>query len=202
MEKELSFACISIGIYLIWAIPLWKDIIRWRTIPHIFTYSLWLILVWFNLFVLWKNKEFYALIPTLLIVLSLCFGCFFWARSIQKIAINWLDWFCLSLGISLLLYWIFSRNIGNTIILTTIIDFIAFLPTFKKWWLTPWTESILIYLMSSVSQVFMLLSLSSSWFSNFENALFWGYLFFANLLFFSMVFFRRWYLKGYMSIFQ
>ena len=200
MPKEVLFALISTAIYLLWAIPLWRDILRWRTTPHIFTYSLWLTLVWFNIFVLWSNKEFYTLIPTTVAVLSLCFGCIFGLKWIQKIRINWFDWLCFSLGIILVIYYFTSRNILYTVILTTIIDFIAFLPTFKKWWLTPWTESILIYLMSSVGQLFTLFSLYR--FENIENTIFWWYLFFANLIFFFMVASRRYYLKWWKSIFE
>ena len=143
MNRELFFALISTIIYLVGAIPYWKDILRWRTIPHVFTYGLWWILVSFNVFVLVRNNEVYALIPSLLMFISLSgatlYAMFVW----RKIMINWFDWTCLFLGILLILYWIYSRNILNTVFLTMIIDFIAFLPTFKKWYLEPWTESIL-----------------------------------------------------------
>lgn len=200
MEREFIFAIISVSIYLIWAIPYWKDLLHGRTTPHIFTYSLWWILVAFNVFVLLKNSEYYALIPSVLMLASLTwatiYGFFVW----RKIQINWFDWVCLSLWILLVTYWLSSGNVLNTVMLTLVIDLIAFLPTFKKWWLTPWTESILIYFMSAVGQIATLLSLSG--FENLENALFWWYLLFANLVFFFMVFFRRWYLKGWGSIFE
>ncbi len=200
MEKELLFALISTGIYLTGAIPLWRDILKWRTIPHFFTYIVWLVLVSFNIYVLFSNKEFITLIPIGLMGSSLIFGCIFALRWIKKIHINWFDWICLSLATLLLIYYYFSRNIINTVILTAIIDLIAFLPTFKKWWLQPWTESILVYFMSSVSQVATLLSLSG--FANIENMIFWWYLFFANLTFFFMVALRRYSLKWWKSIFE
>jgi hypothetical protein len=200
MEKELLFALISTGIYLVWAIPYWRDLVRGRTTPHLFTYSLWWMLVGFNVFVLVGNNEHYALIPSVLMFASLTwstiYGIFIW----EKIHINWFDWMCLSLWILLVVYWFSSGNILNTVILTLIIDLIAFLPTFKKWWLQPWTETILVYFMSSVGQVFTLLSLSG--FENIENMIFWWYLFFANLIFFFMVAIRRYYLKGWKSVFE
>ncbi len=200
MEKELIFAVISTLIYLIGAIPLWRDILKWRTIPHFFTYIVWLILVGFNLFVLISNGEFMAAIPTMLMTGSLLFGCVYWLKWFKKISINWFDYLCLVLSVLLIFYWIMSQNILQTVIFTAVIDLIAFLPTFKKWWLQPWTESILIYFMSAVGQVFTLLALS--WFQNTENMIFWWYLFFANLVFFFMVAFRRYFLKGWKSIFE
>jgi hypothetical protein len=170
MEKEFLFALLSTGIYLVGAIPYWIDLIRGRTTPHIFTYGLWWILVAFNVFVLLKNSEYYALIPSGIMFASLTwaviYGLFVW----EKIQINWFDWACLSLWILLVIYWFSSENILNTVILTLIIDLIAFLPTFKKWWIAPWTESILIYFMSAIGQIATLLSLSG--FQNIENALF------------------------------
>lgn len=200
MEKELIFALISTGIYLIGAIPLWRDIIRTRTIPHPFTYTVWLILVWFNVYVLLWGWEVYSLIPTTLMVFSLVFGTIWGIRWIRKIFINWFDYLCIFLSVVLIIYWVIERNTLNTVILTVAIDILAFLPTFKKWWLQPWTESILVYFMSAVGQVFTILSLSQI--HNLESSLFWWYLFFANLTFFVMVFFRRWYLRWRNSIFE
>jgi multisubunit Na+/H+ antiporter MnhG subunit len=77
MERELIFALISTGIYLIGAIPLWRDVIHGRTIPHIFTYIVWLILIGFNIYVLFSNGEFITLIPVGLTMLSLIFCCLY-----------------------------------------------------------------------------------------------------------------------------
>ena len=200
MNKEFFFAIISTVIYLMGAIPYWKDLIIWRTIPHIFTYVLWWILVGFNLFILIENREYYSSIPAWLMFASLTFWCFFGILRFQKILVNWFDWMCLGLWILLIGYWCVSRNSLNTVILTLILDCIAFLPTFKKWWIQPWTETVIMYFMSSIGQLATLLSLS--WFDRIENALFWGYLFFANLIFFFMVILRRYYLKWWKSIFE
>lgn len=200
MEKELIFALISTWIYLIGAIPYWRDVLNLRTIPHLFTYLVWLVLVGFNVYVSWHNHQWYTLIPNVIMLSSLTFGLIYGVRWFHKVHINWFDYLCLTLAIWLIAYWFFSKNILYTVILTAIIDFIAFLPTFKKWWLQAWTESILIYFMSVVGQLFTLLSLAGT--QNLENSIFWGYLFFANLTFFFMVFFRRWYLKGWNSIFE
>ncbi len=120
---------------------------------------------------------------------SLVFATVFGLRAIRKLSLNWFDYLCFSLSIFLLIYWLLSKNNLHTVILTACVDFIAFLPTFKKGWLTPWTESIFIYFMSAIGQIFTLFSLSN--FEKGENMIFWSYLFFANLAFFFMVSFRR-----------
>ncbi len=200
MEKELLFALISTGIYLTGIIPYWRDVLRGRTFPHPFATWAWLILVGYNTFVFYQNGEYIALIPSSLMVFSLLV---FWVllgiRSFWKIKINWFDYVCLFLSFWTLIYWYLARNSLNTVILTTLVDFIAFLPVFKKWWLQPWTETILSYFTSSVNQVFTLLAIVSP---NSETTIFWLYLLFANFIFFLMVFFRRWYLRGWKSVFE
>lgn len=200
MEKELYFALISTLIYLIWAIPLWKDILRGRTIPHLFTHGLWWILVGFNVYVLYENKEYYTFVPSLLMFFSLSFCVVFGFKYYKNVQINWFDYLCLFLWVLLILYWIVSKNVLWTVIMTLVIDLIAFLPTFKKWWIAPWTETIFIYLMSAVWQIATLLSLQV--FENWENTLFWWYLVVANTFFFCMVAYRRYSLKGFKSLFE
>jgi len=199
MEKELLFALISTIIYMVGAIPYWKDVINGRTIPHVFSAWVWLILVWINVHVLWKNEEYYSLIPSVIMFFSLIFWTIFGIFLIKKVQINWFDYGCLVISLLMLLYYFTSNNILYTVIFTAIIDFLAFLPTFKKWWLQPWTESILIYILAWVNQIFTLMALTSL---DWENTIFWWYIFFANLAFFFMVAFRRWYLKGWNSIFE
>ncbi len=199
MEKEVIFTIISISIYLVGAIPYWRDVLSGRTIPHLFSVLVWLILVWFNCYVLWLNGEWLWFIPSIIMAISLFFAVIFWVKMFKQIQINWFDYICLILSGLLLVYYFFSQNIINTVIFTVIIDFIAFLPTFKKGWLQPWTESILIYLLAWVNQIFTILSLSEF---SMETSLFWGYIFFGNVIFFIMVAFRRYYLKWWNSIFD
>jgi hypothetical protein len=59
---------------------------------------------------------------------GICYGIYYY----KKIHINWFDYFCVGLAILLLIYWFTTKNIRNTVILTAIIDLVAFLPTFKK----------------------------------------------------------------------
>ena len=200
MEKEFIFALISTAIYLIGAVPYWIDLVKWKNIPHIFTYGLWFVLVSFNLYVLFDNQEWYALIPSVIMFLSLIFWCIYGILRFKQIQINWFDWLCGFLWVVLIVYWFISKDVLNTTILTLIIDFIAFLPTFKKGWIVPWTETIIVYFMSAVWQIATILSLSS--FENIESMLFWWYLFFANLSFAILVFFRRYYLRWWNSIFE
>lgn len=199
MEKEVIFSIISSWLYLIGIIPYWKDVLKWRTVPHLFSILVWVILTWFNCYVLWINKEWLWFIPSILMFISLSMSVIYWVTMFKRIQINWFDYLCLWLAWLLLVYYFFSGNITNTVILSIIIDVVAFWPTFKKWWLQPWTESILMYFLAWINQIFTILALSII---NFETSLFWIYIFFANIVFFIMVAIRRYYLKWWNSIFE
>ena len=200
MSSELLFAGISTFIYLIGIIPYWRDVIHWRTLPHPFTTGVWAIIVGFNAYVLFLDGEYYSLIPSIIMTLSLIiFWVGYWIVAFKKILINWFDYLCFIFAVLLILYWFVSWNILNTIILTLIIDFIAFLPVFKKWWLQPWTETVFAYFMAGINQIFTLFALSSP---NLETSLFWIYLLISNIIFCIVVLYRRYSLKGWKSIFE
>lgn len=199
MEKEIIFSLISSLIYIIWIFPYWWDILRKRTIPHPFSFLVWLIITGFNSYILLISHEYLAFIPGCISCFFLLFGTVYGLYVFRKIQINWFDYFCVTLSILFLIYYFLWRNITNAVILSTIIDFLAFLPTFKKGWIQPWTETILLYFFAAVSNIFALLALIGP---NFETSLFWLYLVIANLAFFFMVSLRRWYLKWWESVFE
>jgi hypothetical protein len=199
MSQELFFTLMSTGIYLFGAIPYWRDVYHGRTLSHIFSSWIWLILVWFNTYILWKNQEFYAFIPGILMTVSLFMGTIVWYFHMRRISINWFDYFCLILAICGLIYYFFSLNTYYTIILTIIIDILAFLPTIKKWWLQPWSETTIIYFLWWLNQVFTLLAIQGT---STENILFWIYLLIANMSFAIAIIYRRYSLKWWHAIFE
>ncbi len=199
MEKEILFAIIGTCFTLLWTIPYIIDILHGRSFPHPISYCVWSILTGFNVYVLFVWWEYFWLISGWAIFLTAFILAIFGIIHYKKISINWFDYTCLGLTLGLMLYWIFSKNIINTVILTLLIDIIAFLPTFKKWYLQPWSETIIAYFIAGMAQVFTILSLESP---NTETTLFWWYLLFANLTFFFMVASRRYFLKGWKSIFE
>ncbi len=199
MTKELIFTLISTCLIIGWNIPYIFDVWKWRSFPHPISFWVWSILTGFNTYVLFISGEYLGFISGWAIFLTTFILAILGVIHYKKIYINWFDYICLFLIIGLLFYWIFSRNVINTVILTTLIDMIAFLPTFKKGWLRPWSETAIAYFIPWVTQIFTILSIQTP---NIETTLFWWYLLFANLTFVTMVISRRNYLKWWNSIFE
>jgi hypothetical protein len=200
MSTELIFALISTWLLLIGIVPLWRDIIKGRTIPHPFTTWIWVILVAFNLFVLIQSQEYLGFIPNLLSFVTLFAETAIWIIFIRRINMNWFDGLCLSLAIGAILYFLITRNTLHTVIATVIIDGLAFLPTYKKWWLQPWTETSWNYFIGGLAQLFVILSLSDM--TNPETYLYWGFVLVVDMIFVLLLISRRYYLKWWKSIFE
>lgn len=199
MEKELLFAVISTIFVIVGIIPLWKDILRWRTIPHPFTTGIWLILVGINLAVLFINREFYSFIPSIIIFMTLLWETIYWSLWIKKIQLNWFDGACLILSLWALVYFIITKNSINAVLITIVIDILAALPTLKKSWIQPWTETAWNYLIWWSAMLFTILALTSP---NFETSLYWWVVLIVDISIVLVLIFRRWYLKWWKSIFE
>ncbi len=199
MEKELFFALISIFFYIIWTVPYFRDVLRWRTLPHPFSYFVWFILTGFNTLVLLWQKEYISLIPALLNTLSNIIFTMYGIKSFRKIQINYFDYIFLVWALLLLPFYFYTQNVFLTVILSIGIDFLGFLSTLKKWWNQPWSETLFTFLVIGLSQ---LLILFTQWTVILESSAFWIYVFFVNIIFISIVGFRRYYLKGWKSIFE
>ncbi len=199
MSKELIFALISVGLMCIGFIPLWRDIIARRTTPHPFTVWVWAILTLINIYILLKNGEYIGMIPPVCMGICLLWESLVWIFRIKHLMINWFDILCLSLSCICIIYLLVFKNLLNTVILTAIVDFIAILPTFKKWWLQPWTETIFNFFIWAISQLFIILALEAP---NLETSIFWGYVFFIDIILVVLIMYRRYYLKWWKSIFE
>ncbi len=98
----------------------------------------------------------------------------------------------------MILYWYVTRDIMNTVIMTIIIDLISSLPTLKKIWIQPWSETIKLYISSVAIAGFTIITLS-----NIDlNFIFWIYLIFINILIIGFGIGRRYYLRWWNSIFE
>lgn len=199
MEKELLFALISTWLLLIGIVPLWRDIIKGRTIPHPFTVGIWTILVGINIYILYENEQFISMIMP-----AVLFVCLFWETIVgfikkKNISMNWFDYVCLILSSLCIIYLIIYKNLYYTAIFTAIVDFIAILPTFKKSWLQPWTETAWNFFIGWVSQLFTVLAMNAP---DVETMIFWLYILIIDVILVIFIVSRRWYLKWWSSIFE
>lgn len=199
MEKEIVIASISSIFYFIGIFPYFRDVLSWRTLPHPFSYFVWLVLTGFNSSILILQWEYISFIPAILNTISCLIFTIFGIRAMKKIQINHFDFIFLLSALLLLPFYFYTKDLLLTIILSVVIDFLWYLPTIKKWWLQPWSETLFTFFIIGISQFLIIFAQSEI---TLVWSLFWMYVFIVNMIFVSLVLCRRYFLRGRKSLFQ
>lgn len=143
MELKVVLGAVAAGLALFSSYLYIKDIFRGNTKPHTYTWLIWSIvttIAFFGQVVSGGGPGSWATgvaavvtILTLLISLKGNYG----TKDITK-----LDTVCLVLAILAILPWLLIKNVLWSVLLATFIDLIAFVPTMRKTWHAPKSESL------------------------------------------------------------
>ncbi len=192
MEKEFFFALLAFSISSIDLFFYWKGVIARRIIPHPFTFFIWTVVLSISTFELFENRELYWILATGILTISCLFACIVWFYQYKNIAINWIDYFFLIAGICLIVYWRLEPHYSYVLIVMIAIDASAYVSSFKKAWIQPYTERSLPYFISVWSYIATIFSISV-W--NFENLGMWIWTACINFIFACFILGRQ-YNKG------
>ena len=98
------------------------------------------------------------------------------------------DWVCLAISFGSVPLWLLTDNPLTAVVVVTLIDVIGFVPTIRKTWHEPFSESLLGYGLGALRNVLSLAALES-W--SFTTALFTATFMTVNILFITVTFIRR-----------
>ncbi|PZO85412.1 MAG: hypothetical protein DI626_07485 [Micavibrio aeruginosavorus] len=183
---------IAIGIGIISYIPYLLTILKGRTKPHAFSWLIWGILTAIAFAAqitggggvgAWVTG-FTAATSLIIVALALFKG----EKNVTKS--DWLTFVTALLAIPL---WYFTKNPLNAVILITIIDALAFYPTFRKSWHRPYEENAFTFTLSGIKFIFATLALETL---NITTSLYPLSLVFMNGVFVIMILWRRKALKN------
>ena len=129
-------ALISSAIYV-------ADIFRGNSKPHTYTWLVWSIVTSIAFFGQWNAgggpgswaTGVAAVLTTFILLLSLKGG--YGTKDITRF-----DFLCLILALIAILPWLIAKNALWSVLLATAIDLIAFIPTMRKTWHAPRSESL------------------------------------------------------------
>lgn len=156
---KLFFASLSAIVSVLCFIPYIRDIYKGNTKPHAYSWLVWAILQGVGgVIILSEGGKFGAL--SILIGSALCFLIFFLSFRYGTKNIKVFDKICLVASLISIFIWFFLKTPFYSVILISIIDFVGFLPTLRKSYLEPETETILTYELSVLSALLAILSLS------------------------------------------
>ncbi|MFA6042341.1 MAG: hypothetical protein WCV85_02230 [Patescibacteria group bacterium] len=160
MNLKLIFGIISTVFAIVCFLPYFKDIFAKKTKPHIYSWLVWSILQSVGVVAIVRGGGHFGALG-LAVGALFCISIFFLSFKYGTKNITRFDTLCLIGSIATIIVWLLQHNPTLSVILVTLIDFVAFLPTYRKGYVDPNSETVPTYLLSAISNVFALLAIAS-----------------------------------------
>jgi hypothetical protein len=187
--QTIKTACgiIATIISMVAFIPYLKDIFRKKTQPHSYTWLIWTILQITGVVAMFNNG---AGIGALALATGALFCMYVFILSLKYGTknITVFDTVCLIGALAAIGIYIFLHNPTLSVILITVIDFAGFLPTLRKAYAEPYSETISLFTLGVVWSTFNLVAISSY---SIVTTLYPAFILFANALCSALLWTRR-----------
>lgn len=150
MEIKLILAALATFIAVIAIVPYIVDIFRKTTQPHTYSWLIWTILQAMAAIAGFQDGAGYGILGIAFGAI-LCFSVFILSLFYGTKNITKFDQLCLIAALTVIVLYVFQRDPLITVILVTLIDFISFLPTMRKTWEEPGSETASTYALSALA---------------------------------------------------
>ena len=187
MEYQILLGVIASVIGLVSYVPYFRDMFRGKTKPHPFSWFVWGLLTAIAFFAQYAKDAgagswATGITAVACLIIAVC-ALFYGEKRITP-----LDWWCFAGALAGALFWAITSNPVAAVIIVTVTDAIAFIPTFRKGYAKPYEETILTFSMSVLKFVFAIFALQSF---SVATVLFPASLVLSNGLFVAMILIRR-----------
>lgn len=179
----------AIVLVVIAYIPYIRDVIKNKTIPHIYTWILWAFITSIAFALQLSDKAGSGAYVTFSSVITGCvviFLSFFLHKG--KRDITKLDTFFFILGFISLGFWVFAKQPVISTFLVIITSLLAFIPTIRKSWKNPHSETLSFYVLNSFRFALATIALQNYSIITTLYPITW---FIANIIFSLMLVLRR-----------
>jgi hypothetical protein len=187
IDYKIILGIVATIVGFIGYVPYFRDIFKGKTKPHVFSWLVWAILTGVAFVAqlvdnagpgAWVTGTT-AIICLIVAILALTKG----EKQITR-----LDWFCFTASLTGIVLWIATDNPLLAVIVVTITDAIAFIPTFRKTYHKPYEETVVEYALGSLKFLLGIFALESL---SITTWLYPASLVFMNGLFVVMAMVRR-----------
>ncbi len=185
---QLIFGIIATALAIGCFVPYFIDIFKRKTTPHAYSWLIWSILQITGVVAIVASHGGYYGVLGIGIGAIFCLSIFFLSFKYGTKNVTRTDTISFLSALIAISFWIFTKNPLYSVILISIIDFVGFIPTIRKGLEEPHTETMSTYLMSSLSDIFSILALSTF---TLTTTLYLGTLVFTNGLFVVLLLYRR-----------
>ncbi len=191
VEIKIIFTVIATLLGVAAYFPYLKDMLHGRTKPHAYTWLIWTLTQGTAVFAIWYGGGGVGAI-NLAVGLFFVFGVFLFSLKYGTKDITISDTITLVLAICAILVWWQLNQPLISVIMISVIDFLGYIPSFRKSYKEPWSETLSTWMIFVLSNSFAILALEE------YNTLTLTYIItisLANLFIFFICFFRRNYTK-------
>lgn len=144
MDYKVILGILATVLGSISFLPYLRDILLKKTKPHVYSWLVWTIIQTVGVLAMIKGGASFgslglaigSLFCFIIFVLSFKYG----TRNITR-----LDTFLLISALIIIIVWLIQKDPLISVILVTLIDLIAFIPTYRKTYLAPDTETLSSY---------------------------------------------------------
>ncbi len=186
-DPKILLACAAIFLVMLSYLPYLLAIYRGTNRPHLFSWLIWtLVTVVVVAAQISGNAG-----PATLVTAMTCFLCalitFLAFRQGEK-NITLSDWVMLIGSLSAIPVWIMTSDPLWSVVIVTIINAVAYIPTFRKAWVKPFEEHILMYAINIPRHM---LTIAATQVYSFTNILYPASVVLACILLFGGIQYRR-----------
>ena len=157
---KFTIAIIASLLAVVGNVPYLRDIIRKRVQPHPYTWLVWTIVSCIIFFGQLAKGAGIGAIPTaaseIFTVIIFFFSLQYGFKTIRKV-----DTLFIVIALLGIIPWILTKDPTVSVIIAVSIDLIAFVPTIRKTWSHPETETPMLYSMNVLRHILMLFSLQA-----------------------------------------
>lgn len=157
---QIFFALLSIGFVLIAFADYLRDMWAGKTKPHVYTWLVWALTQSVAFAGIWKGNGGLGGLAVMIggglvfvvFLLSLKFGT-------KNITVH--DTVVLILALLAIVVWVQLHQALLSVIMVTVIDMIGYIPSYRKSYVDPYSETLRTWILFSIANVFTILALES-----------------------------------------
>jgi hypothetical protein len=185
-KEVLSF--VAIALTIIAFIPYISSIKRGATKPHVFSWMIWGSATLIVFIAQLSERGGAGAWPIGVSGLITLYVAFLAYQKKADCTITRLDWLFFIIALSAIPFWYITSNPLWAVVLLTIIDAIGYFPTFRKAYIKPFEEQLLLYILMALRNFISMTALEHY---SLTTVLFPATFSVMNLVFVGMVFLRR-----------
>ena len=159
MDLQYTYIATSLILLIFACFPYFRDIFAWKTKPHVYTWLIWSLTQWIwtaGIFYWWGWIWWIYLSVSTILVFTIFIASFFrWEKNITLH-----DTIVLLVALMAIWIWVFLDHPLLSVLLVSAIDVIWYIPTFRKSYSKPYSETASTWATFTIANIFSMLALS------------------------------------------